>query len=97
MSKFKSSAGRLGGAANAFEETKPKVYRYVFGEQGEFGSVTFRRAGKTTELLELIEPEHGDQPVGPSKPPLEPTVAEEPARDGGADVASGVDGAGGDE
>ena len=97
MGNFKSAAGRLGGSANAFEETKPKVYRYVFGEQGEFGSVTFRRIGKQTEVLELIEPEHGDEPVGPLKPPSDPAVAEEPAGGGGPDVAGGVDGAGGDE
>ena len=50
LGNFKSAAGRLGGSVDAFEETKPKVYRYVFGEEGEFGRVA---VGYRADLLLL--------------------------------------------
>ena len=83
MAVFKNYRTRLGGDADRFDRVKPVVYRYVFGEEGEFGSVTFRRTGNQTEILETIEPEQGDQLRKQSESP----VAVEPAGDDGPDVA----------
>lgn len=87
MASFKASESKLGGAADLFGRSRPRVYRYVFGEGGEFGSVTFRRDGDRAEVLELVEPEHGDEPAGPASEQSAVSVSEEPAGDDGADVA----------
>ncbi len=61
LSRARTAGGSLG---HAF----PKTYRYVFGENAEFGSVTFERHGEESRVLDLHEPEQREETKTSNQP-----------------------------
>lgn len=56
MKKTQQFQKRLKDLKGRIDSERPVVMQAIFGENAEFGSVTFERRGGKTRVLELVEP-----------------------------------------